>query len=117
VSEPRHLRPGQSDPTGPDQGTEPLAVDLQEIGRVRLLRGDEAVMLAQAMALGRTARATLAAAAPALSAADIADIEAAVREGERARHALIEVNLRPRRLHASHAGRAGTGHGGRGVAD
>ncbi len=73
---------------------DPVRMYLKEIGKVDLLTGEEEVALAQDMGLGATASETLAEAGDDLPEAARAELEAAVKKGEKAKQRLAEANLR-----------------------
>ena len=73
---------------------DPVRMYLKEIGKVDLLTSDEEIALAQDMGLGAEAAATLAEAGDDLDEATRAELEKAVKKGERAKQRLAEANLR-----------------------
>ena len=77
---------------GGDIAGEALPLYLREIGRVPLLTGADEVRLSQAIERGREAAARLNEAP--VSEVDCDELETLVREGERARTALTDANLR-----------------------
>ena len=87
------------DATSPEAG-EALPLYLREIGRVPLLTASDEVRLSQAIERGREAADRLQAEDPAvhagqrLSEADRDELECVVREGDLAREALTDANLR-----------------------
>jgi len=81
-------------PGVPDSAGEVLPLYLREIGRVPLLTGPDEVRLAQAMERGREALERLEREAATLSEADREDLQEVVREGNVARAALTDANLR-----------------------
>jgi RNA polymerase primary sigma factor len=84
--------------TGNTQVADGLSLYLDGISRYGLLTAEDEIRLAQAMEAGRQARATLEAetgqAGDGLSAAEKADLQRLVRDGQRARNRFIESNLR-----------------------
>ncbi|MBO5034132.1 MAG: RNA polymerase sigma factor RpoD [Oscillospiraceae bacterium] len=73
---------------------DPVRMYLKEIGKVDLLSSDEEIQLAQDMGLGAEAIATLKEAGDDLDEATRAELEKAVKKGERAKQRLAEANLR-----------------------
>ena len=73
---------------------DPVRMYLKEIGKVDLLTSEEEVALAQAMGMGSEAAATLAEAGDDLDPETRAELEKAVKAGERAKQRLAEANLR-----------------------
>ena len=73
---------------------DPVRMYLKEIGKVDLLTSDEEIQLAQAMGAGNEAAATLKEAGDDLDDATRAELEAAVKAGEKAKQRLAEANLR-----------------------
>ena len=73
---------------------DPVRMYLKEIGKVDLLTSDEEIQLAQAMGTGNEAAATLKEAGDDLDDATRAELEAAVKAGEKAKQRLAEANLR-----------------------
>ncbi len=73
---------------------DPVRMYLKEIGKVDLLTSEEEIALAQAMGLGAEAAATLAEAGDELDEAARAELEEAVKKGEKAKQRLAEANLR-----------------------
>jgi len=73
---------------------DPVRMYLKEIGKVDLLTSEEEIQLAQDMGLGAEAAETLREAEDDLDEATRAELEKAVKEGERAKQRLAEANLR-----------------------
>ena len=73
---------------------DPVRMYLKEIGKVDLLSSDEEIRLAQDMGLGNEAAATLKEVGEDLDPQTRAELEEAVRKGERAKQRLAEANLR-----------------------
>lgn len=73
---------------------DPVRMYLKEIGKVDLLSGDEEVVLAQNMGLGMEAAATLEEGGEDLPPETRAELEKAMKKGERAKQRLAEANLR-----------------------
>ena len=78
----------------PDSAGEVLPLYLREIGRVPLLTGPDEVRLAQAIERGREALERLERDAATLNETDREDLQDLVREGNAARAALTDANLR-----------------------
>ena len=73
---------------------DPVRMYLKEIGKVDLLSSEEEIRLAQDMGLGNEAEATLKEAGDDLDPQTRAELEEAVRKGEKAKQRLAEANLR-----------------------
>ena len=73
---------------------DPVRMYLKEIGKVDLLTSDEEVALAQQMGLGAEAAATLKESGADLDEATRAELQKAVKTGEKAKQRLAEANLR-----------------------
>jgi len=73
---------------------DPVRMYLKEIGKVDLLSSEEEIQLAQVMGAGNAAEEQLKEAGEELDEATRAELEKAVREGERAKQRLAEANLR-----------------------
>ena len=81
-------------PAAPEGAGEVLPLYLREIGRVPLLTGADEVRLAQAIERGRDAAARLDHESATLTDAEREDLQDGVREGNDARAALTDANLR-----------------------
>jgi RNA polymerase primary sigma factor len=81
-------------PAAEDTAGEVLPQYLREIGRVPLLTGPDEVRLAQAMERGREAAARLEDVADALTEAEREELEDILQQGNAARTALTDANLR-----------------------
>ena len=73
---------------------DPVRMYLKEIGKVDLLTGDEEIVLAQTIGLGREAEAALAGDKESLPPEVRAELEKEVKAGDKAKQRLAEANLR-----------------------
>ena len=86
--------PDTTDAVFSEGASEALPLYLREIGRVPLLTAADEVRLSQAIERGRDAAERLRAEAPTLSEDETAELENDARQGEIARAALTDANLR-----------------------